>query len=189
MPGMNGNMPGPNALAASGGGPPSPPPFNVMQHTEDNWKQAQAQHKVLLQSVKRMDSVRRELDALAKLGDQVQVEDVIKGAGTLVGTGFAPAAVAQLLSTMPTTGGEALQAWVEQQDQQVQGAEAQLQKKVTASSIHRGITAMASLHADHVKGQMQQASAAAGAMPSQGIGGALAPQGAPQAAPDDEEGS
>jgi hypothetical protein len=197
MPGMNGNrgvMPGPpNALAAGvpqpggqpGASPAGQPPFNVVQHTEDNWQKAQAQHKVLLQSAKRMSSVRTELDALAKLGDQVQVEDVIKGAGTLVGAGFAPAAVAQLLSTMPTTGGEALQAWIEQQDQQVQAGEAQLQQKVKASAIHRGITAMASLHVDHVKGQIQQAR---GAVPPQGsppMGGALAPT--PQATPTNDE--
>ena len=63
---------------------------------------------------------RGELDELRKLGDQVQVEDVIKGAGTMVGAGFSPQALAQMLAQMPTTGGQALEAWVEQQDQRAQ---------------------------------------------------------------------
>lgn len=144
-----------NALAATQGQPApkgnSSGQFSVSDHVQNNWDQAEAQHKQLLESAKRLDNVRMELDSLGKLGDSVTVEDVIKGAGTLVGTGFSPMAIAQLLSSMPTTGGEALQAWIRQQDEQVQGMEAQMRQKVMASSIHRGITGMAALHVQHIK--------------------------------------
>jgi hypothetical protein len=172
-----------NALAK-----PSPTgQFNVEQHVEQNWEQAQAQHKQLMASAKRMSVARKELDSLKKLGDQIQVEDVIQGAGTMVGAGFSPTALAQMLAQMPTTGGEALQAWVEQQDQRAQQMDQQLQQKIKSSAIHRGMAAMASLHVHSIK---QGHMAAQGMGPPQGggpVGGALAPQGQSQS--DEDQGS
>jgi hypothetical protein len=142
-------MPVPNVLAKPDG------QFNVVQHTQQNLQQAQVQHKALLESQKRMNAAKSTLDSLVKLGDQVQVEDVIKGAGTMVGAGFSPQALAQMLAQMPTTGGQALEAWVAQQDQRAQQLDGQLRQKLEASAVHRGISAMASLHVDHIKGQNQ----------------------------------
>lgn len=138
----------PNALQRNGS---QDGQFSAEKHVQNNWEQAQVQHKQLMKSQKTLDSVRRELDRLTKLGDTVTAEDVIKGAGTLVGTGLSPGAMAQLLSTMPPSGGEALQAWVEQQDQMVRAREVQLQQQVSASAVHRGLTAMSALHVDHIK--------------------------------------
>jgi hypothetical protein len=136
--------------------------------------------------------VRAELDALKKLGDQVQVEDVIKGAGSMVGAGFSPQVLAQMLSQMPTTGGQALEAWVVQQDERATQMDQQLQQKVLASSVHRGISAMAALHVDHIKGEHQKAAAAVNQArpPMQQLGGALSPGASAQSAeaPGDEEG-
>ena len=82
--------PPPNALAK-----PAPPPgqtpggFSVEQHVEQNWQQAEAQHKLIKASMKRMNVAKTMLDSLKKKGDQIQVEDVIEGAGTMVGLGLA----------------------------------------------------------------------------------------------------
>jgi hypothetical protein len=162
----------PNALAKQG---QSPGGFSAEQHVEQNWEQAEAQHKQLKASMKRMKVARTMLDSLKKMGDQVQVEDVITGAGTMVGAGFSPTALAQMLSQMPTTGGEALQAWVEQQDQRAQQMDQQLQQKYKASAIHRGITAMASLHVHSIKQQHLKEQGAMGPGSPQ-TGNALSPQ-------------
>ena len=79
-----------------------------------------------------------------------------------------------MLAQMPTTGGEALQAWVEQQDQRAQQMDQQLQAKYKASAVHRAITGMASLHVHSIKQGHLKAQAA---MPgSSGPGNALSPQ-------------
>jgi hypothetical protein len=180
----------PNALAKPQPPGQSPGNFSVEQHVEQNWQQAQAQHKQLQASVKRMNVARSMLDSLKKKGDQIQVEDVIEGAGTMVGAGFSPTALAQMLAQMPTTGGEALQAWVEQQDQRAQQMDQMLQQKFKASAVHRAITGMASLHVHSIK---QRHMAAQGAMPGapQGgapMGGALAPGGMGTPSPQGEGG-
>jgi hypothetical protein len=177
----------PNALAK-----PAQNNFSVEQHVGQNWDQAQAQHKQLMAAQKRMSVAKNMLDSLKKLGDQIQVEDVIQGAGTMVGAGFSPQALAQMLAQMPTTGGEALQAWVEQQDQRAQQMDMQLQQKIQASTVHKGITAMAALHVDHIKGEHQKAQGAMPGAPQSGapMGGALAPGGGtPQGegGPEEEE--
>jgi hypothetical protein len=165
----------PNALAKPG---QVPGQFNVEQHVEQNWEQAQAQHKQLMASQKRMNVARNMLDKLKKMGDQVQVEDVIEGAGTMVGAGFSPTALAQMLAQMPTTGGEALQAWVEQQDQRARQMDQQLQQSIKSSAIHRGMAAMASLHVHSIKQGHLAAQGAIRGAPSGAppMGGALAPQ-------------
>jgi hypothetical protein len=154
----NGNAVMPPADPAGGnalGMPNQSSMFSVENHVNDAWQKANVQHKQITDQVKRIDSVRRELERLAELGDTVTVEDVIRGAGTLVGTGFAPTAVAQLLSTMPTTGGQAMQAWVSQQSEKVQALEQQADQKYTDSAIHRGLAGMAVLHVKHIKGPPQ----------------------------------
>jgi len=175
-PGAGPQGPAPNALAKP---PPpagqSPGGFSVEQHVEQNWQQAQAQHKQLQASEKRMKVARTMLDSLKKMGDQVQVEDIIHGAGTMVGAGFSPSALAQMLAQMPTTGGEALQAWVEQQDQRAQQMDAQLQQKLKSSAVHRAITGMASLHVHSIKQQHLAAQGAIGLPQGGGPGNALQP--------------
>ncbi len=143
--------------------PPGSTAFDPVSHVEKTWENAQAQHGKLSESAGRLGAVRRELDELMKMGPNVTPEDVIKGAGALVGAGMSPQSLAQLLSSMPTNGGEALAAWVEQQDQQVRGMEQQSQAQVKASAIHRGIAAMTKLNMDHVRGKVQARSQAAAA--------------------------
>ena len=181
-----------NALASTQGKPAAAPNpnFSVEQHVQQNYEQAKAQHTQLMQSAKRINAVRKELDSLGKLGDQVTVEDVVKGAGTLVGTGFSPMALAQMLSSMPTTGGQALQAWVAQQDQQVQGMEAQMRQKLVDSAVHKGGSAMAALHVQTIKGNHQMAQAGAGGQspPAPAMGQPPAPPTqAPPGSPEESE--
>lgn len=183
-----------NALAATQGQPQAGQPsgkFSVDQHVQNNWDQANQQHKQLMEGATRLDKVRRELDSLMKLGDSVTVEEVIKGAGALVGAGFSPMSTAQLLSSMPTTGGEALQAWVEQQDQQVRGMEAQMRQRIEASSVHRGMTGLASLHVQHIKDTMSPPGPQGGGLaipPSMQAAAAQTPPGASQEESDEGEG-
>lgn len=113
------------------------------------YDQAKSQHSKLLESAKRLDVVRSELDELAKLGDTVTPEDVIKGAGALVGAGFDPTQMATMLAQMPTAGGQALAAWVQQADAGAQQHEASMAQAMQQSKIHMGATALASLRLDH----------------------------------------
>jgi hypothetical protein len=171
-----------NALASTTGKPAAAQGqmFNVAQNVQARWEAAQAQHKQLLDQAQRVDASRRELDTLGKLGDSIEVEDVIKGAGTLVGSGFSPMALASMLSSMPTTGGQALQAWVAQQEQRVSGIEQQMRQQLKDSSIHRGIAAMSMLHIQHIRNQ--NGAGRPRPPPMMGVGG-----GQPQEAPMEDQ--
>ena len=141
----------PNALAATQGSPAASGggPMDVVGNIEAAWKNANAQHSKLLESAKRLDVMRAELDSLMKLGDSVEVEEVIEGAGKLVGAGMGADEVAGLLAQMPTQGGEALAGWIKQQDQAVRMGEQQMKQQLKTSAIHRGLTAFAHLHMQH----------------------------------------
>ena len=173
-------MPQPNALGGmavapqpqqAGPGPqagPSPDqngPSDLAAHIDQNLKQSMATNKALAKQVGQMEALRRELDALLEKGDMLEPEDVIQGAGALVGEGFGTQEVAALLSQAPLTGGgQALLAWVQQEDAQVQQAEAQLHSQMGKAGIHTAIAAMTKLHAmHHMQGPPQ-----AGPMPPQG---------------------
>ena len=112
-----------------------------------------------------LDKVRVEMDSLVKLGDSVTPEDVIKAAGGLVAAGLEPAAVASLLGDMPE-GGQALQAWVAQHDQDVQQREAQLNQVHRAVRHQMGATAMRTLMMNAAHQAMQ---------PPEALGPAQAP--------------
>jgi len=174
-----------NALRGTNGkqraaGGPAQAGDNLSGNIQQAWDNADAQYKQLGESAKRMEAVRREMDALMKLGDTITVEEVIKGAGALVGAGFSPQVLAGMLAQMPTTGGQGLAAWVQQQDQQARQMEARLHQNMEAAAVHRGIAAMTSLHADHIRTQ------GGGRGGSPGMGNSMMPGGAgpPSPAPD-----
>lgn len=65
------------------------------------------------QAMAHLETMQEALGQLAKLGDMVTPEDVIKTAGDLVGAGTHSAQeMAVALSSMPPSGGQAIAAWV-----------------------------------------------------------------------------
>ena len=113
---------------------------------------AKAQFQKASESMSRLEAVRKAMDKLADLGDSVSPEDVIKEAGTLVGSGFSPQALAQLLSQMPTDAGQGLQAWVGQQEQRVQQQEQAMAPQMEQSSHLLGVAALTHLKVLHSQG-------------------------------------
>jgi hypothetical protein len=114
---------------------------------KDDWKR----HKGLLESSKRIDGARKAMDGLVAKGDEVTPDDIVDAASGLVGHGFDPQSLAELLATMPLNGGEALQGWVKQKDAMLQQAEQSMQPALAQSTLHLGGRAMASLHLDHLE--------------------------------------
>lgn len=95
--------------------------------------------------------VRQEMDRLMKMGDMVTEEDVIQGAGRLVGHGLGAERLAEMLATMPTTGGQALAGWVAQQDSTVSAAEFRVKHQEIGAAHALGTAALRGLAANHLK--------------------------------------
>lgn len=154
------------------GAPPSGSP--MMQAFGSMLGQAKAHYSKLEETSIRLGVVRQEMDKLVAMGDQVSQEDVVSAAGLLVAHGIGAVPMATLLADMPT-GGEALQAWLRQQDQIIHQNEAQI-KAPLAEARHQ--LAMVGLH--NLVGHMAEARNARDAQAA----GPLAPQGgAASAAP------
>lgn len=134
---------GPGPGPASGPGPMPHP--QLMDGLKAQHDLAASHFSKLGKAADTMGKVRAEMDKLAQMGDSVEPDDVIEAAGALVGAGLAPAALAQLLSDMPSSGGEQLAAWVQQHDQMLQQREQQNQalhgqaRHELAASALRGI--------------------------------------------------
>jgi hypothetical protein len=118
--------------------------------------QASAQHSKISDVGKMLDATRREMDALAAMGDAVTPADVIAGAGKLVAAGADPKALSAMMAGDPASGlppmpsgGEALAAWVKQQDQFVQQKEQQFQPVVAQTRHQMGVSALTLLAAHH----------------------------------------
>lgn len=137
----------PNRLQPGGAqveaGQPQPQPAGgsaMMQHFGDLQDQAAARFAKMKQACQTLDKVRKELDHLVALGDTVTQEDVVKAGSGLVAAGLGAAAVAGILADMPD-GGEALQGWVVQHDQETQQREAQAQRALAITRHELGLTA------------------------------------------------
>ena len=131
--------------------PPGP-----LDQVHANLDMAEAQHKQNMQAFDVLDKVRGELDDLMNLGDMVRPEDVIQSAGRLVGHGFGAENLAQLLSDMPTMGGQGLASWIRMHDITVTQAEMQLRQASYVTQSRMGIAAIKSLAAsqlEHAAGQ------------------------------------
>ncbi len=131
------------------GAPPSssalaPAVHPMLGHLAAVHDQAKATYDKLQESDGRLRAVRTQLDSLTKLGDMVSQEDVVKAAGHLVGSGLGAAALAGLLSEMPADG-EALQAWVQQQDQAVGQREAMASQQLALARHQMGVAALRQL--------------------------------------------
>jgi hypothetical protein len=117
---------------------------------------AETQFKQTQQAFETLDHVRGELDELMNLGDMVRPEDVIQAAGRLVGKGFGAENLAQLLSDMPTMGGQGLASRIRMHDITVVKAEAALQQQANVARNRLGVAGIKSLaasHMEHMAGQ------------------------------------
>lgn len=140
-----------------------------------NLNQSIAKYRVGQRAQQVVDHLRGELDNLMDMGDVVRPEDVIGAAGRLVGKGVGPQQLAELLSSMPTVGGEGLASWVRMHDATMRQVEMALSKENDMSRHQMGIAGMRSLAAnaaeDHIRRQVGAATAT-----TRGSMGALAPQ-------------
>lgn len=117
-------------LNLAGGGAAAQPqpgqPAGALARLQAAHDTASAQFDQTQAAVKMLEIVKAEMGKLSALGDMVTPEDVIEGAGTLVAKGAPAAQMAALLTSMPQSGGPALQAWLAQQEAMVAQREAQL---------------------------------------------------------------
>ena len=108
-----------------------------------------------------MTKVRKAMDKITALGDNVTFDDLIRMSGDLVIAGLDPKAVAALIADAPQ-GGDALHGWLQMHDQTLRQTE-ELGARAHAVQQHRlGVAAIHELMAHHLaEGQGQQPIAAA----------------------------
>lgn len=164
MSGSNSLMPmqggGQGAAAPSPGlgqaGPnPAQQPPGIHPALADAHDQAVAQFGQTSKMVSQMDRVRKELTTLAKMGSAVMPEDVIQGAGKLVGGGADPMHLANLMADMPASGGDALASWVAQHAASTAQQEAQLTAMHEAARHSLGVSSVHKLAAQSLLPQAQ----------------------------------
>lgn len=120
---------------------------------------ASGQLAKLTQAKRNIANIRGEMETLTKLGDSVTPEDVIKGAGMVVGKGGDPMQLAGLLADMPQ-GGEALQGWLQQHDQQMTQNEQQVDQLLAQARHSAGSAALHVLAMDHIRRKFEGAQGA-----------------------------
>lgn len=150
------NTPAASAPAA----PAQPPHLAALDQIHSANKQ---QFEKLDSSKQTLERVRAQIDQLAKLGDSVTTEDIIKAGGGLVAAGLTPKAVAGLMATLPQGGGEALAGWVQQHEQVLEQQEQQNKQMHQLAAHQMGVSAIHALasHAHEAQGaQAPQASMA-----------------------------
>lgn len=173
---MQGGSPLPPAPPSDASAPEGPLPDSQRADTSGPFGDA---HAALNQSIAAyrvgqraqdvLDHVRRELDNLMDMGDIIRPEDVVGAAGRLVGHGVGAQQLAQLLSSMPTMGGEGLASWVRMHDLTVRQTEANLAMENNMSRHRMGVAALRSMGADHVEHEYKKSiGTAAGPGPAHG---------------------
>lgn len=163
------------AGASPAGAPAQPPHLAALDQIHSANK---AQFEKIDSSKQTLERVRVQLDQLAKLGDNVTTEDVIKAGGGLVAAGLTPKAVAGLMATLPQGGGEALAGWVQQHEQMLEQQEQQNQQMHQMAAHQMGVSAIHALasHAHEAQGaQKAQAPQAPKSMPPAAAAAATAP--------------
>lgn len=110
---------------------------------------ASAQVQKLTEARSLADAIRSAMDGVVALGDNVTPEDVIKGAGSIVGKGGDPMQLASLLADMPQ-GGQALAAWVQQHDQVLGQQEKAIDQKLAVARHGAGTAALHLLAMNHI---------------------------------------
>lgn len=105
---------------------------------------AAAQYEKVKEAKGQLTVMRKALDRLAALQDTVTTEDVVEASAGLVAAGIEATEVASFLADMPTQP-QALQAWVQQMDQSVRQAEAQMKQIAEQARFELGLNAMGTL--------------------------------------------
>lgn len=155
------------------GGSQPPETDGLLDGLSEQHSQNKAKFNKLADAKKMLDKVRVELTGLARLGDVVTQDDVIKSAAKLVTGGLAPAAVAGLLADMPENS-QALQGWVQGHVQEVSQREAQLAPVLASARHQMGVSALRVLAGHHLipqQGQPAQAAPQPAANPLTSSGG------------------
>lgn len=148
---MDGNALGVDSDAMQAGGPPAgstgvtngqaAPGQDQLGMAHD---QAKAQFAKLTEQYAMVGKVGNELEQLAKLGDMITTDDVVKGAGKLVAHGYSAMQLASLLSDMPD-GGPAIASWVQQHAQITKQSEQQLGNAIKQARSQLGSIGLQSL--------------------------------------------
>lgn len=112
-----------------------------------------------------IDHLRTEMDKLTDMGDTVTPEDVIAGAGRLVGQGVPARELASILSEMPTQAGQGLAAWVLQNDRLLTQQEALITRQTDMAAHRMAQSALQVIATEHLMGHARNLRAA---MPNQG---------------------
>jgi hypothetical protein len=98
-----GGEPSPSPEGLGLASPPSTPALDPVQ-IKSNHDQIKAAFGATTQAIAKVDRIRTELTKLSEMGDVVTTEDVIKGAGTLVGHGIDAHVLAGIMADMPESG-------------------------------------------------------------------------------------
>jgi len=135
-------------LPAAAGQAPAPQPGGSLMPASDPLAplsaahdQASAQYTKLVEAQTKLDHIRSGLAELARLGDTISTDDVVKEAGKLVASGVSPMELAELLADMPP-GGPGLAAWVSQHATSAAMNEAKLGQMVQMSRHQMGTKAL-----------------------------------------------
>lgn len=123
--------------------------LSAMQSSQD---QAKALFQQTGKAMTHIQLMNQQLASLAKLGDTVTPEDVIKSAGDMVASGsFSPNEAASILSDMPTNGAGIAQ-WVSGHLQQNEQVMEQVAKQHAIAQHEVGASALRTLVAHHQLG-------------------------------------
>lgn len=109
-----------------------------------------AQYSKMRTAEKMMDSVKNGLVELAKLGDTVTTEDLIRESGKLVAEGLDPKQMAGMLADAPEKG-DLLSEWVDQHLQQSIMMGSQLEFAIRGVRQEIGVRAMHGLMVQHAE--------------------------------------
>jgi hypothetical protein len=133
-------------------------PFDQFHQNLDITKK---QYENNVKAFKVVDHVRKELDDLMKMGDIIRPEDVIQAAGRLVGHGLGAENLAQLLSDMPTLGGQGLASWIRMHDMTMRATESKLAAETDLYRHRMAIAGFKSLAAIHAEDRIKEGVGAA----------------------------
>lgn len=112
-----------------------------------------------------IDHLRVEMDKLSDMGDTVTPEDVVAGAGRLVGHGVPARELASILAEMPTQAGQGLAAWVARNDTLLTQQEALIARQTDMAAHRMAQSALQVIATEHLMGHARNMRAA---MPNQG---------------------
>ncbi len=119
---------------------PAPGPSDMQQHFTSAEDVAEEKFKKISEAASQLGALRRALDKLGALGDTVTTDDLVEAAGDLVANGIPAVQIAATLAEAPEQPAQ-LQAWVAEQSQKLEPAEAQVAEAKKAAGLALGSAA------------------------------------------------